>query len=128
MAKVIPRKPISSLNRRFSVGVSKRTAVSWFLGKDKAASHRQRGRWSRGSPVEEHQEQDEYTKDQPVNNKDLECARLQITEQKADYGIPHQRGYGDTDQQRRKGQFHGARAVHPRQLRHFLERCARDQR
>src|SRR5437879_9884342 len=121
MAKVIPRNPISSLNRRFSVGVSKRTAISCILGKDKTESHRKRGRRSRGSPVEEHQKQNEYTKDDAVNNKDLERACLQIPQQKTDYRIAHHGRYADGNQQRRERQFHPARTMHAQELRHFFE-------
>src|SRR5438309_10668653 len=128
MAKVIPRNPISSLNRWFSVGVSKRTAISRILGKDRTESHRKRRRWSRGSPVEEPQKQNEYTKDEAVNNKDLERACLQIPQQRTDYRIAHHGRYGDGNQQRRERQFHPARTMHAHELRHFFEGCADDQR
>src|SRR5260370_37250493 len=108
----MPRKPMSSLNRRFSVGVSKRTLISRILGKDGTVSHRKRGRWSRGSPVEEHQKQDEYTKYDAVNNKDLERAGLQVTQQEADHGVAHHGGYANADEQRAGPQFHAASALH----------------
>src|SRR5260370_1728337 len=106
MARVMPRKPISSLNRRFSVGVSKRTQISRILGKGRTESHRTRGRWSRGSPVEDHQEQNEYTKDDAVNNKDLQRSCLQIAQQKADHAVASKSGTGNADEHRASRHFH----------------------
>ena len=87
----MPRNPTISFSLRFSVGVSKRTQIlpaCW----GRTGQTRQDARaLSRGSPVEEHQQQDEYTKGEAVDNKDLQRACLQITQEKGDHRVAHHR-------------------------------------
>src|SRR5271156_2803184 len=98
-ARLSPTKPIISLKRLFSVGVRTRTNLSIWLeiSFDGLRVWARQGKapvfaWgaralSHGTHREERQYEDDYTKQDPVINKDLECACLQIPQEERDHGV-----------------------------------------
>src|SRR6266571_9442052 len=99
MAIVTPRNPINSFKRLFSVGVRTRTQFSSLWGKVLVAGWGARA-LSRGSHLEVREQQNDYTKDDTVGNKDIQCACLQIAQEQGDDGVSHDARDDDTDQDR----------------------------
>src|SRR5580704_18626545 len=96
------RNPTNSLKRRFSVGESKRTQISTFPGKDDLRAAQDARALSRGSPVQEPHQQNDYTKGDAIHNKDLESSRLQVTQEERDHGVADNRRHRNADENRGK--------------------------